>query len=182
MIRFEKVSWEEYRKSYAEFVDEVCPCADIDEEAVRFDYDHIKLPERSTSGSAGYDFFAPFNFNVYTHDTTPVAHPTGIRFVTDRDDVFLACVPRSGLGFKHNLMLRNTLGVIDSDYQYSDNEGHIKVKMSACHNLLIKPGNAFMQGIILPFLKTDDDYCINTRNGGFGSTDKNIEVSSGKTE
>ena len=172
MIKFEKVSWEEYSKSYKEFADVVYPGMDIDEIALRACYDNIKLPKRSTSGSAGYDFFAPTEMNICTHDMSAVAYPTGIRFVTDRDDVFLACVPRSSLGFKYNLALKNTLGVIDSDYQYSDNEGHIKVKMSAQHSITINFGKAFMQGIILPFLKTDDDYCINTRNGGFGSTDK----------
>ena len=172
MIKFEKVSWKEYLSSYKEFVKTNCPNKDIDETVLKIEYDYIKLPKRSTSGSAGYDFFAPFDLNVFTHDMPAIAYPTGIRFVTDRNDVFLACVPRSGLGFKYNVMLKNTLGIIDADYQNSDNEGHIKVKLSAQTPLTIEAGKAFMQGIILPFLKTDDDYCINTRNGGFGSTDK----------
>ena len=172
MIKFEKVSWEEYLNSYIELINKKSVSEDINEMFVKKEYDAIKLPQRSTSGSAGYDFFAPFDINILTHDMPAVAYPTGIRFVTDRDDVFLACFPRSGLGFKYNVMLKNTCGVIDSDYQYSDNEGHIMVKLSAQVPVKITSGKAFMQGIILPFIKTDDDYCINTRNGGFGSTDK----------
>ena len=34
------------------------------------------------------------------------------------------CYPRSGLGFKFRLQLNNTVGIIDSDYYNSDNEGH----------------------------------------------------------
>ena len=37
---------------------------------------------------------------------------------------------RSGLGFKFRLQLNNTVGIIDSDYFYSDNEGHIFAKLT----------------------------------------------------
>ena len=40
----------------------------------------------------------------------------------------LAIFPRSGLGFKYRLQLNNTVGIIDSDYFNSDNEGHILLK------------------------------------------------------
>ena len=42
----------------------------------------------------------------------------------------LKCYPRSGLGFKYRLQLNNTVGIIDSDYFYSDNEGHIFAKLT----------------------------------------------------
>ena len=42
----------------------------------------------------------------------------------------LKCYPRSGLGFKYRLQLNNTVGIIDSDYYYSDNEGHIFAKIT----------------------------------------------------
>ena len=42
----------------------------------------------------------------------------------------LKCYPRSGLGFKFRLQLNNTVGIIDSDYFYSDNEGHIFAKLT----------------------------------------------------
>lgn len=171
MIKFEKVSWREYKKSYEEFCSDSVR-QDIDYDALKEEWKNIKLPTRATKDSAGYDFYAPCIMNFYPPAMPASAYPTGIRFVTDRDDIFLMCVPRSGLGFKKGLRLWNTAGIIDSAYWKSDNEGHIKVKMSANEITTLKPGQAFMQGIILPFLKTDDDYCINTRNGGFGSTDK----------
>lgn len=83
-------------------------------------------------------------------------------------------MPRSGLGFKYRLQLNNTMGVIDSDYYDSDNEGHIFAKITNDSNegktIEIKAGDGFMQGIFIPFgiTYTDDEGGI--RNGGFGST------------
>ena len=42
----------------------------------------------------------------------------------------LSIFPRSGLGFKHRLQLDNTVGIIDSDYYGSSNEGHIFIKIT----------------------------------------------------
>ena len=88
-------------------------------------YEGIKLPVRATSGSAGYDFFAPFDFILAPSQTIKI--PTGIRCEIDEGWV-LKIYPRSGLGFKFRLQLNNTVGIIDSDYFYSDNEGHIFIK------------------------------------------------------
>ena len=89
----------------------------------------------------------------------------------------LTCYPRSGLGFKYGVSLANTVGIIDSDYYYADNEGHIWVKLvnqsiisEEC--IVIPKGTAFMQGIFLPYGVTEDDNVTEQRTGGFGSTDK----------
>lgn len=129
-------------------------------------WESIKLPTRSTKGSAGYDFYAPYD--ILVSDNTPKLFPTGIRFECD-EDKFLMCVPRSGLGFKYGVRILNTVGIIDQDYFYSDNEGHIMCKMIANTYVDIPQGKAFMQGIILPYYKVDDD-TQGVRNGGFGST------------
>ncbi len=50
--------------------------------------------------------------------------PTGIR-VKINDGWVLKLYPRSGLGFKFRVQMNNTVGIIDSDYYNSDNEGHI---------------------------------------------------------
>lgn len=170
MIKFEKVSWEEYKKA----TEELCSnrLVDIDYEGLKQEWENIKLPVRATKDSAGYDFYAPGIMNFYPSAMPAITYPTGIRFITDRNDIFLMCVPRSGLGCKKGLRLWNTVGIIDSAYWKSDNEGHIKVKMSANNLITIKPGQAFMQGIVLPFLKVDNDNTTAERNGGFGSTDR----------
>lgn len=136
-------------------------------------YESIKLPKRATAGSAGYDFFAPAEFVVRPGETIKI--PTGVRVEMDMEWV-LKCYPRSGLGFKYRLQLNNTVGIIDSDYFYSDNEGHIFAKLTNDTNeektLTIPEGTGFMQGIFVEYGITVDDDAQGIRNGGFGSTTK----------
>ena len=86
------------------------------------------------------------------------------------------CCPRSGLGFKYRLRLNNTVGIIDSDYYYANNDGHIQIKLTNESNedktVLMEQGSAFAQGIFIPFGITTDDCAKNVRTGGFGSTSK----------
>lgn len=133
----------------------------------------VKLPARATTGSAGYDFYAPFDIVLKPNETAKI--PTGIRAKID-DGWFLAIYPRSGLGFKFRLQLDNTVGIIDADYYYSDNEGHIIIKITNCSvenkTVEVKKGQGFAQGIFTPFGITYNDDATNVRNGGFGSTTK----------
>ena len=101
--------------------------------------------------------------------------PTGIR--TKIDNSWVLCLyPRSGLGFKFRLQLNNTVGIIDSDYYNSDNEGHIFIKITNDTNtgktVSLKQGDAFAQGIFVQYGITVDDDATGIRNGGFGSTGK----------
>lgn len=133
----------------------------------------ITLPKRSTKESAGYDVYAPFDINLKPNEDIKI--PTGIRAYMQRGEV-LFIFPRSGLGFKYYTRIANTIGVVDSDYYYSDNEGHIFVKLrnEGDKDLHIKQGEAFCQMIFMPFLLVDNDNFDdgNNRNGGFGSTNK----------
>ena len=143
------------------------------EEEILNIYEEIKLPKRATSGSAGYDFFAPVTLTLKPGETVKV--PTGIRAKMEEDFV-LKLYPRSGLGFKYRLQLNNTVGIIDSDYYNSDNEGHIFAKLTNDTNeektVEIPQNTGFMQGIFLEYgITVDDDVC-EIRNGGFGSTTK----------
>ena len=136
-------------------------------------YDDIKLPLRATKYSAGYDFYSPFDFTLNPGETIKI--PTGIR-AKMREDYALFLLPRSGLGFKYRLQLNNTIGLIDADYFYSDNEGHIFAKITNDSNegkvISVKKGEAFIQGVFLSYGITEDDEVNTIRNGGFGSTSK----------
>ena len=70
--------------------------------------------------------------------------------------------------------LDKSVGIIDSDYARSDNEGHIFMRMTNDNregkSLLVPAGTAFAQGIFLPFGITVDDDAQGVRNGGLGST------------
>lgn len=180
VAKFEKVSYEQFKKDVMETRDSqlLHQVSDaygrvIDDKLKKL-YDEIKLPVRATSGSAGYDFFSPFDLR-FSYETRI---PTGIRCKID-DGWFLGILPRSGFGFKTGIRLANTMGVIDSDYYYSDNEGHIFIKfvnklMDGGYFIFheIKRGKGFAQGIFLPYGITYDDNCEEIRNGGMGSTDK----------
>ena len=161
---FAKVSPEQFIKDWTDNFDQTaCQAEEI--------YSRILLPRRGTSGSAGYDFFAPAPFTIQPGQTVKI--PTGIR-VRMEEGWVLACFPRSGLGFKYRLQLDNTVGIIDSDYWQSDNEGHIFCKLTndskQGKTLELEAGTGFMQGIFLPFGITLDDSVSDRRNGGFGST------------
>ena len=135
------------------------------------EYQAVVLPKRATSGSAGYDFFAPKEFSLQPNETIKIA--TGVRVKIDEGWV-LKIYPRSSLGFKYRLTLNNTVGIIDSDYYFAENEGHIFIKMTNCGDkpLLVEKGKAFAQGIFVEYGITVDDDCTTSRTGGIGSTDK----------
>lgn len=131
-------------------------------------YENIILPHRATAGSAGYDFIAPYDFTLEAGGELII--DTGIR-AKIADGWVLVILPRSGSGFKYGVRLANTAGVIDSDYFNADNEGHIKIKLvGGSKTYSVKAGDAFAQGIFLPYGITEDDDCETERRGGFGST------------
>lgn len=167
VAQFFKVSFREFEKGIKDCFE------DIPEEEIQALYEAVKLPQRATKGSAGYDFYSPFTFLLNPGETIKI--PTGIR-VKMEDDWVLKLYPRSGLGFKYRLQLNNTVGIIDSDYYYSDNEGHIFSKITNDSNegkvLKVDQGTGFMQGIFLEYGITVDDDADGIRNGGFGSTTK----------
>ena len=165
VAKFEKVSLERFMQ------DVKGDFHQYSDEDIRDIYESIELPKRATSGSAGYDFYSPFSFSMEPGTTMKV--PTGIRCRMEEEWV-LKLYPRSGLGFKYRLQLNNTVGIIDSDYYYSDNEGHIMAKITndskEGKTVELTAGTGFMQGIFLEYGITEDDDAQGVRNGGFGST------------
>jgi len=165
VAKFEKVSFEKFYES--------CMMHHMTVEDIHKSYNSLKIPKRATKGSAGYDFYSPFDFELNPGETILI--PTGIRCKIN-EGYFLGLFPRSGLGFKYRMQLNNTVGIIDSDYYFSDNEGHIMAKITNDTNenkkLCIKAGEGFMQGIFISFGITKDDVSDGVRDGGFGSTDK----------
>lgn len=166
VAKFEKVSWTQFQKDY---VDTFGAGETIDMSEIQEIYDNIELPVRATSGSAGYDFKSSIGFKLKPGSTIKI--PTGIRVKID-DGWVLKCYPRSGLGFKYKMRMANVVPIIDSDYYYSDNEGHIFLKLSneGEKDISINSGDKIIQGVFVPYGITYDDYVNKTRNGGFGST------------
>lgn len=165
IAKFEKVSYEQFKKDWISTFGNNDNIEEI--------YSSIKLPKRATMGSAGYDFYSPLEVNLLTDATIKI--PTGIRARIENGWV-LKCYPRSGLGFKYRIQLDNTVGIIDSDYYESSNEGHIMIKITNDSKedkiAYIKKGSGFSQGIFTEYGITIDDDVNEQRDGGFGSTTK----------
>lgn len=165
-------------------------------------YGYINLPKRSTSGSAGYDFEAAEDTVVpsiwkmgiaktifkVAHkkeiemtdedlaSVSPTLVPTGIKSYME-EDTFLQLANRSSNPIKNFLMMSNSIGIIDSDYYNNEsNEGHIMFQFInfGLTDKVIKKGDRIGQGLFLSFFKIDDDTSegLDTRSGGFGSTDE----------
>ena len=129
----------------------------------------IPLPTRATAGSAGYDFICPADITLQPGEAVTI--PTGIRCEMQPGWVLMV-FPRSGLGFKHQVRLANTVGVIDSDYFHAANEGHIMVRIvnGGDHAVSNAKGERFCQGVFLPHGLAEEDEVLADREGGFGST------------
>lgn len=169
MAKFEKVSYDEYKKSVLKFF------PNSPDEEIQKSYDEIVMPERATAGSAGYDIHTPTSFYLNAGDA--ITFPTGLRCQIDPGWVMLV-FPRSGHGFKWYSRLANTVGVIDADYYFADNEGHIMVKLRResdagdIRQVGVNAGDAVVQAVFVPFGITKDDHADGVRHGGFGSTGK----------
>lgn len=143
------------------------------EKVKRLENEDIKLPERSTVNSAGYDFFAIEDIIIPAKTTVRVF--TGVKCKL-MPDMFLMLANRSSNPSKKSLVLMNGIGVVDADYYSNpDNDGEMAFDFHNISNVdtEIKKGDKLGQGVIIKFIKTDDDYLSNptaTRTGGFGST------------
>ena len=164
VAKFEFVSNEEFAKGMNSMASDYCG-----KETERL------LPKRGTNKSAGYDFFAPFDFTLNPGDSIVI--PTGVKAWIE-DGWFLMIVPRSGSGFKYRVQVYNTTGIIDADYYNNvKNEGHIFIKLINANRenktWTVNKGDGIAQGIFIPHGITVDDDTNSERVGGLGSTSSN---------
>lgn len=154
MRKFEKVSIDEFSKYYDKKL-----------------YEEYDLPKRMTSHSAGYDFFAIEGFTIKPGEIKKI--PTGYKATFGSDEMLMILV-RSSMGFKYNVRMTNQVGIIESDYNNIDNEGHMFVSLQneGDRDFVVKKGEGYAQGIFTKFLICDDDVITNERKGGLGSTNK----------
>lgn len=135
----------------------------------------IRLPERGTTGSAGYDFFAVEDTTIepFHQGGKPTLVRTGIKANLGIKNNFLMLANRSSNPGKLGLVMANSIGVIDKDYYNNpDNDGEIMFSYYNVGNepVTIEKGNKVGQGIIMNYLTTSNDNVTEERTGGFGST------------
>jgi len=169
--KFEKVSYEQFRKDWLNTYSKPGDEELRNEEAIKDAYDTLNLPTRATFGSGGYDFFSPLDFVLGPDEDIMI--PTGIR-IKLLPGFRLSFYPKSGLGSKYFLRIANTIPTIDEDYYYSDNMGHIflRIRNEGNKRVVINKGDKYIQGIIEMFGLDVNDNATGVRNGGFGSTGK----------
>lgn len=141
------------------------------EVAKGFEDKGIILPERSTQGSAGYDFFTPESFVVKPKEQV-IIH-TGVKAFMLPSET-LEIYIRSSLGIKKNIMMANQVALIDSDYyENPDNDGEIMICLYNYGEYAqgFDKGDKVAQGVFRPYLDCGEDV-DDTRTGGVGSTGK----------
>lgn len=147
-------------------------CFEIVKEEFRKNLVDIKMPNRATINSAGYDFYSPVDIVIEPNSAQMIW--TDIKAKMLPRDVLILCVT-SGMG-KSGVMLANTIGVIDADYYgNSGNDGNIGFRLYNYSNApyIIKAGDKIGQGIFTTFLTVDDESEVTEKRiGGFGSTVK----------
>ena len=137
--------------------------------------DFIK-PEYKTENSAGMDIYLQEDVTLVI-GADNVIH---LGFAAEVPEGYAAILlPRSSAGMK-GISLRNTAGVIDSDYR-GEWIAHIVIDQNQDNALLdewhYKRGDRIIQCLIVPVKKVDieltESISVTARgNGGFGSTGK----------
>lgn len=142
------------------------------------------IPAYQTEGSAAMDLYCIEDVTIFPGETKLIS--TGISIHIQDANVAGLIIPRSGLGTK-GLVLANTIGLIDSDYQ-----GELKI---AAWNRLgewefdnlecvyamekgieLKAGDRIAQLMFVPIIKAQWSFVEEFSNetergiGGFGST------------
>ena len=135
--------------------------------------DVIPLPSYATDGSAAIDLRACLKERIGIQPGETVLVGSGIAINIKDPNIVGIIVPRSGLGIKNGIVLANTMGVIDSDYQ-----GEIKIGLfnRSPNRYFVKPGERICQMLFMPVinatLKLVEEFSNATLrgDGGLGHT------------
>lgn len=130
------------------------------------------MPTYATDGSAGLDLRACLTESLHLAPNATVLVPTGIAIHLEDPALAAMILPRSGLGHRHGIILGNSVGLIDSDYQ-----GELQI---SCWNRSqtayeIQAGDRIAQLVVVPVIQVEfdvvDHFSQSQRGaGGFGHT------------
>jgi dUTP pyrophosphatase len=135
----------------------------------------IPLPGYATHGAAAMDLRACLDGPLTVQPGETVLVSSGIAISIHDPSLVALIVPRSGLGIKHGIVLANTIGVIDSDYQ---GEIGIGIHNRSTSAYTIEPGERVCQMMFVPVtqvaLTVVEEFTMESARGtgGFGHTGK----------
>lgn len=170
-MRFEKVRFDTFLKDLIKYVSYA---STYPKDVIMDLYGSIKIPERSTAFSAGYDFCTPMRLFISGGQSCIV--PSGIKCYFTEEEAknwHLKLYPRSSVGINKHVLLTNGVGVIDADYYNNlENEGDIIIALTNMSEVPaeFKVGDKVMQGIFEAYAVTENDLASGNRTGGIGST------------
>lgn len=141
---------------------------------VKLTHPDVQVPEYATAGAAGMDLRANIDTPIVVNGGDTALIPSGVCFNMKSPKMAGIVLPRSGLGYKHGIIMANTVGLIDSDYQ-----GEVKIAIWNRSNTAytIMPQDRIAQIMFMPIdlvdLKVVDSFEPSPRGAnGFGSTGK----------
>lgn len=128
----------------------------------------IRLPERSSKFSAGYDFFSPVNVTINPGESKLIF--TDVKALFHNDEVLMLYV-RSSMG-KYPVVLANGTGIIDFDYADGESDGNIGFRLMNLGDkpYVINKGDRIGQGVLLKYLTFENGNTDAKRIDGFGSS------------
>ena len=130
----------------------------------------VLTPQRGSQHAAGYDFFAQEDTTIEAGAIALI--PVGVKAYMQGDEV-LYLYDRSSNPKKKGIVLINSVGVIDSDYYGNpSNDGLIFAQFKNITDapVVLKRGDAIMQGVFMKYLVADSGNTDAERVGGIGST------------
>ncbi|UAJ65248.1 dUTP diphosphatase [Candidatus Schneideria nysicola] len=106
----------------------------------------IPIPTYITVGSAGLDLCACIDSSILLLPKKDVLITTGLAIYIQDTKLAGILLPRSGLGHKHGIILGNSVGLIDSDYQ-----GQIFISLwnRSTQPFKINPGDRIAQLVLI---------------------------------
>ena len=166
-MRFEKVSFEAFKRDVDKYY------GGLNDDEIKIVYDNIVLPERKTRYSAGYDVCTPVPVRLNPGRSGVI--PTGIKAVFTEEEMETWCLKlyaRSSVGIKDKVVVTNAVGLIDSDYQFAENDGDMMLALTniGTEPRFYAPGHRICQAVFEIYGITSDDKAFGERTGGVGST------------
>ena len=131
------------------------------------------LPRYATTGSAGLDLLACLPKAQDIEPGKVMLVPSGIAIHLGDPNHMAMLAPRSGLGIKQRIILANSVGIIDSDYQ---NEIKVALWNVGDKSYTVEPGERICQLIVVrvdqPQLECVTEFSATTDRalGGLGHT------------
>ena len=167
-MRFERVTYTAFADDIRDFFK-----VRMTPEKIYEAWNNIKIPERKTRFSAGYDICTPVD--IIIPQFSRVVIPTGIKVVFNPDEMeswHLQMYVRSSVGIKNGVVLTNGTGIIDSDYQFADNDGDMMLALmnTTYEAVEFMAGDRICQAVFALHGITSNDFAFGDRIGGVGST------------